>query len=97
MTCWCSPRRLTANEKLKIFRGTSEEPLHRPPYFPVVDLESIEIRPTDILLLAAPYRTLSDDVSLIRHKINYSQSASFIRNGRDFLLYFLTILQDSFI
>jgi len=63
----CSARRLTANGKLKVCRGTSEEPLHRPPYFPAADLESIEIRPTDILLLAAPYRTLSDDVSRFKN------------------------------
>jgi len=66
----CSARRLTANGKLKVFRGTSEEPLHHPPYFPAADLESIEIRPTDILLLAAPYSTLSDDVSRFKNSFD---------------------------
>ena len=63
----CSARRLTANGKLKVFRGSSEEPLYRPPYFPAADLESMEIRPTDILLLAAPYGTLSGDVSRFKN------------------------------
>src|ERR1700682_2056382 len=101
----CSARRLTANGKLKIFRGTSEELLHRPRCFLAADLESIDVRPIDTLLLAAPSRTLSDDVSRCNnafdlHVLDPTQDQllairSFIRNGLIFLLYFLTILQDS--
>jgi len=63
MTRLCSARRSTANGKLKIFRGTSEESLHRPLSFLAAGLESLEIRPTETLLLALPYRTLSDNIS----------------------------------
>src|SRR5437870_2951466 len=63
----CSTRRLTANGKLKIFRVTSEEPLHRALSFLAAELESIDIHSIDTLLPAVPYSTLSDDVSRFKN------------------------------
>src|SRR2546430_11629216 len=84
MTHLCSARRLTANGKLKIFRGTSEEPLHRPPGFPqpiLSPLKSVQQTYSCSRRHTVPSPTMSPDsrthsifMRLIRHQINYSQS-----------------------